>query len=49
MELRQEQDQLIENLQKQVEHVEEIAHQANDFDDVHTLDQTYEVMQWFFS
>ena len=43
METRQEQDEMIENLRKQLVNIEQMIDQTNDIDDVKTLDQTYEV------
>ncbi len=44
MEIRHEQDEMIENLQKQLSNIEQIIDQTNDIDDVETLDRTYEVL-----
>jgi Asp-tRNA(Asn)/Glu-tRNA(Gln) amidotransferase C subunit len=44
VEIRHEQDEMIENLQKQLSNIEQIIDQTNDIDDVETLDRTYEVL-----
>jgi hypothetical protein len=43
--MRHEQDEMIDNLQKQLSHLEHIVNQTNELDDVQILDQTYEVNQ----
>ncbi len=43
MEIRQEEDEMIENLQQQLSNLEQIINQTDALDDVQTLDQTYEV------
>ncbi len=43
--MRHEQDEMIDNLQKQLLHLEHIVNQTNELDDVQILDQTYEVNQ----
>jgi hypothetical protein len=43
VENREEQDEMIKNLQKKLIDLEQIVHQTNEIDDVETLDQTYEV------
>lgn len=39
---------MVENLEKQLIHLEQIINQTNEIDDVQTLDQTYEVNQLNF-
>ena len=41
--MRQQQDEMIDNLQKQLIHLENIVNQTNELDDIQVLDQTYEV------
>ncbi len=43
MEIRQEEDEMIENLQQQLSNLGQIINQTDALDDVQTLDQTYEV------
>jgi len=43
--MRHEQDEVIDNLQKQLLHLEHVVNQTNELDDVQILDQTYEVNQ----
>jgi hypothetical protein len=43
--MRQEQGEMIDNLQKQLINLQHIVNQTNELDDVQTLDQTYEVNQ----
>ncbi len=43
MEIRQEEDEMIENLQQQLSNLGQIINQTDELDDVQTLDQTYEV------
>jgi hypothetical protein len=43
VEIRQEEDEMIENLQQQLSNLEQIINQTDALDDVQTLDQTYEV------
>ncbi|CAF4065047.1 unnamed protein product, partial [Rotaria sordida] len=42
VEIRQEQDEIIKNLQQQLIHLEQIINQTNELDDIQTFDQTYE-------
>lgn len=41
--MRQEQEEMIENLQRQVINLEQAVDQTTELDDLQTLDQTYEV------
>jgi hypothetical protein len=43
VEIRQEEDEMIENLQQQLSNLGQIINQTDALDDVQTLDQTYEV------
>lgn len=43
MEIRQEQDQTLDNLRKQLNNLGELLDQTDRLDNVQTLDQTYEV------
>lgn len=45
VEIRQEQDQTLDNLRKQLNNLGELLDQTDRLDDVQTLDQTYEVNQ----
>ncbi|CAF5217234.1 unnamed protein product, partial [Rotaria magnacalcarata] len=42
VEIRQEQDEIVRNLQQQVMHLEQVINQTNESDDLQTLDQAYE-------
>jgi hypothetical protein len=44
VEIRQEQDEMIENLRKQLINLEQILNQTNELDDLQTLDETYDVI-----
>lgn len=43
MEVRQEQDEIVKNLQQQVIRLEQIINQTSEIDNVQSLDQAYEV------
>ncbi|CAF4487048.1 unnamed protein product [Rotaria socialis] len=42
VEIRQEQDEIVRNLQQQVMHLEQVINQTTESDDLQTLDQAYE-------